>query len=450
MQIGFCFIAASCSRCLPKILLRFLTVVGLLMFGSPQVTYGQESVTGFKEGDILGFDRVDLLKPYLPQEFWAHRHFFFFEGMELEIGPGFRDYSNPPEWKSVTERFKGQARIGPGGSLENYTAGEPFPMAEIDCFGDPLAGYKVIWNFDLQWSGDGARSNFLYTYFDRGEQLTLYYQGQAKVIQMTGRIEPYYLGKNGGDIFKDDPKKTVMGIEVKEPFAARGLSALSYRYKASQNPPEQIRYDDTWIYQPDARRVRRFSTKERADAISGTDFSFDDLRSFAGIVPHYTWSCLGEVVLIAPMNTQKRAYPYSKDVDFGPFGLSYANDRWELRHAILVSSVPNDPEHPYSRKDIYIDKQTLTPLYSFAYDRKGELWKIIWHNHRWSEDDSEWYKSWPGIDRPRDMRIVSDTIANAQTGTGNRIEFWDSHGTPFDNKAKVRRYIDIGRLSQGR
>ena len=63
MQIGFCFIAASCSRCLPKILLRFLTVVGLLMLGSPQVTYGQESVTGFKEWYIIGFDRVDLLKP---------------------------------------------------------------------------------------------------------------------------------------------------------------------------------------------------------------------------------------------------------------------------------------------------------------------------------------------------------------------------------------------------
>jgi hypothetical protein len=431
---------------------RLLRAVGACLASALALSFpaaAQSDEVQFKEGDIITFDKVELLKPYLPQEFWAHREVFFWEGMQLEIGAPFRDYGPPPEFEAVTERFKGQARIGPSSSLENYTAGEPFPMEEIDCLGDPQAGAKIIWNFDRQWSGGGAENNFLYTYFDRGEQLSLYYQGEAKVVEMMGRIEPEYLDKNGGDIFKKDKRKTVLGIEVDEPFESRGLAALTYRYKGSQEPPPG-KYDDTWIYQPDARRVRRFATKERTDAISGTDFSFDDLRSFAGIVPHYDWTCLGEMVLIAPMNTQMRAYPYSKDADFGPRGLSFANDRWELRHAIAVRSVPVNPDHPYSRKDIYIDKQSLTPLYSFAYDRKESLWKIIWHNHRWSEDDPDWYKGWAGVKRPRDMRIVSDIIANAQTGTGNRIEFWDSHGTPFKSKAKVRRYIDISRLTQGR
>jgi hypothetical protein len=27
--------------------------------------------------------------------------------------------------------------------------------------------------------------------------------------------------------------------------------------------------------------------------------------------------------------------------------------------------------------------------------------------------------------------VVSDTIVNVQTGTGNRIEFWNNHGTPL-------------------
>ena len=52
--------------------------------------------------------------------------------------------------------------------------------------------------------------------------------------------------------------------------------------------------------------------------------------------------------------------------------------------------------------------------------------------------------------QPRDVRVVSDMIVNVQTGTGNRIEFWDTHGTPLDSKGKVRRYIDIGRLTKGR
>ena len=170
-------------------------------------------------------------------------------------------------------------------------------------------------------------------------------------------------------------------------------------------------------------------------------FTFDDLRSFAGIVPQYSWQCLGEMDILAPMNSKVAAYPYAKDHNFGPYGLSYADDRWELRHAVKIRMKPKNADHPYHHKDIYIDKQTYNALYSFAYDQKEELWKIIWHNHRWSEDktikkanEEDWYPGWEGIPKPMDLRVVSDTIVNVQTGTGNRIEFWDNHGTPFTNK----------------
>ena len=51
---------------------------------------------------------------------------------------------------------------------------------------------------------------------------------------------------------------------------------------------------------------------------------------------------------------------------------------------------------------------------------------------------------------PRDLQVVSDVILNVQTGTGNRIEFWNDNGTPFESKGKIRRYIDIGRLNEVR
>jgi hypothetical protein len=49
-----------------------------------------------------------------------------------------------------------------------------------------------------------------------------------------------------------------------------------------------------------------------------------------------------------------------------------------------------------------------------------------------------------------DLRYVSDIIINVQTGTGNRIEFWDAEGSPMQSKGKIRRYIDVGRLTKGR
>ncbi len=404
----------------------------------------------FTEGDVVSFDKIESLKPYLPPKFWENRDFFFYEGMRMEIGPFYRDYSPPPEYKAATERFKGQPRIGPGNSLENYTAGQPFPMDEIDCLGDPQAGVKVAWNFDYQWSGSGGASDYYYSYWDRGEQLPLFYEGTSRGVILSRRVEKELLEKRNGDLFKAEKRKTAFGIEVNQPFDARGINLMTYRYKSADEPMEVAKNDDTWVYLPTLRRVRRISTAQRTDAISGTDFTFDDLRSFSGIVPQYEWECLGEMDLIAPMNTKVRAYPYEKDHNFGPYGLSYADDNWEVRKAIKIRFKAKNPSHPYDHKDIYLDKETLTAMYSFAYDQKNELWKIIYHNHRFSEDDPDWYVGWPGVPVPRDLRVISDTIVNVQTGTGNRIDFWDAHGTPLKSKGRIRRYIDIGRLSKGR
>ncbi len=411
----------------------------------------------FKEGDVLSFDDIDKLKNYLPPEFWENREYFFYEGMEIKVGPAFRDYGYADAFNAATQKYKGQSKIGRDGALMNYVAGQPFPNEDIDCKGDPQAGVKIIWNFMKAWNGDGSHTEWSYTYWDRGEQLPLYYEGAAKTVFLTHRVEPQY---PDGDIFKNEKRQNAFGVEVMAPFDARGIILLQYRYKASDAPLDEARNDDTWVYVPDLRRTRRISTAQRTDSVQGTDFTFDDLRSFSGIPPQYGWECLGETQIMAPMNTQTLAYPYTQDeYNFGPYGFSFANDLWEVRDAWIVRFDPKNDDHPYHHKDIYIDKESFEPLYSFAYDRKKELWKIIWHNHRYSEDwngnDPEakegiWYKGWEGVERPKDVRIVADIIVNVQTGTGNRIEFWDSNGTPFSSKGKIRRYIDIGRLNKGR
>jgi hypothetical protein len=407
----------------------------------------------FKEGDIITMDQIEKIRPYLPEKFWDNRDMFFYEGMKIAIGPTNADYTPADVYTAATERFKGQARIGPDNSLENYTAGQPFPIDEIDCLGDPQAGVKIMWDFDYQWNGAGGNANFFYSYWDRGEQLPLYYQGTGRTVELSHRPEPEYLDENNGDIFRGEKRKNAFGVQVDAPFDARGIMLLSYRYKSTDKPRSEAKNDDTWVYVPTLRRVRRISAAQRTDAVAGTDFTFDDLFSFAGIVPQYEWECLGEKQILAPMNSQVKAYPYDKEHNFGPYGLSYADDRWELRDSFVVRMTPKNADHPYHHKDLYLDKQTLVAHYSFAYDQKEELWKILWHNKRWSEDTSlvgPWYEGWDGVDKPKDLIVVSDTIVNVQTGTGNRIEFWDRNGVPLKNKGKIRRFIDVGRLTKGR
>ena len=328
-------------------------------------------------------------------------------------------------------------------------------MDQIDCKGDPQAGAKIIWNFDYQWQGDGTKSRIWYSYWDRGEELPLYYEGTTKIALLSRRVEPQYLEKQGGDLFRGEKRKSAFGAEVAAPFDARGIMVMTYRYKASDNPKALTKNDDTWVYIPSLRRVRRISSAQRTDAVSGTDFTFDDVYGFAGIIPQYQWECLGEMDVIAPMNTKVAGYPYEKDHNFGPYGLSFADDRWELRHAVKIRMTPQNADHPYEYKDLYLDKQTLVNLYAFAYDRKGEMWKILWGNHRWSEenlpaDEKPFYPGWEGVEKPRDLRPVCDIVVNVQTGTGNRIEYWEANGTPLPTLGQTRMYIDVGRLTRGR
>jgi hypothetical protein len=443
------------------------TFVLSLLLAVPAPALAQEAAEDvipgvpFKEGDVLSYEQLDKLKDYLPPEFWENREYFFYEGMQIEVGPFQRPYPVSAEYQAQTERFRGQASIGKDGALTNYTAGQPF--AEIDCKGDPHAGTKVMWNFIKRWEGDGSQSEWSYTYWDRGEQLPLYYEGDAKYIFMTHRVEPQYAA-NDHSIFKNDKRREIQGIEVNAPFDARGILIMHYRYRSADGSLDQAKNDDTWVYLPDLRRVRRISTAQRTDSVQGTDFTQDDLRSFDGVVPQYSWHCLGEQTVLAPFNSKALAYPYTRDYNFGPFGFSFASDRWELRDAWIIRFKPKNDDHPYSQKDLWIDKATFEPLYSFAYDRKQELWKIIWHSHRYSEDwhgetpettdprgeQGVWYPGWEGVEKPNDIRVVADIIVNVQTGTGNRIEFWDNHGVPLGSKGKLRRYIDIGRLNKGR
>lgn len=403
----------------------------------------------FREGEILSYEQVDRLRPYLPPELWAHRDFIFYEGMRLEVGPAFADYSPPPVYQDATQQQLGKPKIGPEGSIENQQAGQPFPIDQIDCAGDPDAGRKLAWDFDFRWQGSGPYSIGRYTYWDRGEQLPLYYEGWARMVQLSHRPEPQYADKEG-DLFRGEQRKAAFVIGVDAPFDAKGIGVISYRYKSADGPPGDAKNDDTWVYVPTLRRVRRISTAQRTDAVSGTDFTLDDLNGFSGIPPQYEWKCLGEQDVIATVNSQVKAYPFTRDHNFGPYGLSFADDRWQLRHAFKFQFEPKNADHPYSRKVIYLDKNTAEILYSFAYDQKGELWKIIYHNKIWSEDQKQLYGGWENVPEPRDNVNVADIVINVQTGTGNRIEGWASNGTPVGNNGQVRRLIDVGRLTKGR
>jgi hypothetical protein len=391
----------------------------------------------FKEGDALGFQDLDKIRGYIPEPFWENRDYFFFEGMTLRIGPFHADFSPSAARMAVNARYGGQASVGAGGALENYTLGRPFPEIDPE---DPQAGIKHAWNMDYKHDAMEGKATWYFTYWDRGEKLPLWYKGTGWGMRLSRRTDQE---ERGGDIFRGEKRKGAGGITITAPFDARGLIGMGYRYLAADHAPEKARRDDVWVYIPWLRRVRRLSSSERTDAIAGTDATADDAGGFSGITPQFEWRYLGEAEVLAPIDSRLVGYPYTENANFGPTGFSLANDVWHVRKAIVLEQTPRQERHPYRKKLVWVDAQTYVVHYAAAWDRRGELWKLIQTAHRWSESDMQEAR----VDGLRAIFRVCDVLVNVFTGTGVRIEFFDVQPTQL-RRGQIRRQIDLGRLSR--
>ena len=50
----------------------------------------------------------------------------------------------------------------------------------------------------------------------------------------------------------------------------------------------------------------------------------------------YDYRVVGAQDVLTPINASRPSYPEVKDRDFGPWGLSFATDRWDLRRAVVI------------------------------------------------------------------------------------------------------------------
>ena len=174
----------------------------------------------FKAGQVISYETIDLIKNYIPEPFWEHRDFFFFEGMNLEIGPLHVDYGPSEARKVLTAKYAGQARIGRDDSLENYLLGRPFPHIDPD---DPQAGIKHAWNMDYKHDALEGKASFYYSYWDNGEALPLYYKGTGWLMRLSRRTDQ---AERKGDIFRDETRKGAGGSKSRL-RSMRGGSRLS-------------------------------------------------------------------------------------------------------------------------------------------------------------------------------------------------------------------------------
>jgi hypothetical protein len=411
-------------------------------------------------GDVITAANKEKLRGLVPDEFYQYAIDSFPE-LEMHIVES-ADYPVHPKYVEATVRFACQARVDAKGRLVNYTAGQPFPYSEwakqatehrCDLSpDDPQFAQKLAWNVNQRWQGGSGfniphwgfanmRNNGRETWrISQGEYRRTYFSGRADLLPETTELDP---GTN---------VEWAEYFDVKSPFDLRGTMFLLYRYRDGKE-------DDTWAYIPALRRVRRIAATQKSDSLLGTEFTLEDFYLFSGYVWDHQWEFHGESVLLGVSDSRRQCFPRAtgamsptrmvrlgsdeewRACRFDPYGaMPMVGEAWQKRVSFRLDDVPRQEGHPYSRKKIWYDKETMSPGLAVAYDRAGAPFKLIGGIGRWSEST--------GLPENQGRYVLLGNavmIVNVQNGNSNLGQFDGMNAMEFD-VTESRRYYDTTKL----
>jgi Protein of unknown function (DUF1329) len=286
----------------------------------------------------------------------------------------------PKAYKEATEKYAPQVKLSADGlTVSNYVAGQPFPNLDPK---DPQFPLKIMWNYEYGFV-NGLDDTDLRNFdadtgtIPPGGSMTVerhFLLDHLRRLFWTGRLyvdpKPEKPNPNG--------YRVQQGLyPILEPFDLKGVGALGNRYIDS------AKQDDSWLYLPSLRRVRRLSTAQRSDALFGQDTDVDSYYGYAGQVSWMDWKYLGEKEVLGPVHAEHFPVKWAPKADWA------FDDVWEKRKVYVIEGTSKLPQYAYSKRVLFIDKEYWGIPFSDIYDRSGELWKI-WIN------DLSFRKSVPG------------------------------------------------------
>jgi hypothetical protein len=308
---------------------------------------GTPKVAGITPGMTIDKSNAQVAKDVLPPELLDRvaAGDFSFTVQDTTDTPLRADYV------SATINNVGQTTLGDT-ALQNYVGGLPFPLLDVQ---DPHAGRKAAWNYRYRDRGDSVQ--YWPTNQHRTGSGSLERSEAFYIVMMFRPHQPDAQGRRAAWDRTGTYSKRYMRMVA--PADAEGRQVVSITHE------DDTRVDDQWVYDPRTRRIRKVVYNPYEAPGSGQLLS-EDTSGFNGYLHVYDWKYLGEKVVLAP-SPIKRTAP-----TLGGRGGWYPVDAWELRKAIVLEA-KSPSSHPlYSRRLLYLDTQTYTNLYTFAYDHDGK------------------------------------------------------------------------------
>ncbi len=346
--------------------LGFVLVFGI---GSENAASAAQQVV--PAGTVVDDLNVDKYEQYLsPAMVWIVKR-----GVKLPVTE-YRHVEFPPPFREATERYSAQVELAPDGTHKlNHVAGLPFPKIDPN---DKWAATKHMFNFDASIAVDDLDlRNFdcdTGTIGKDEEPLRVERHFLIDHIRRLYWVERLQVDPKPANPDNPDLVRYKEALyPIREPFDLKGTGFTFNRYQ------DHTRQDDSWLYLPQLRRVRRLSSAQRSDALFGQDTDQDSYAGYAGNVAWMEWKFLGEKTLLASFHSEHLPVKWGEgSADF------IHNDGWEPRDVYIVEGVSRLPQYAYGKRVIFLDKESYRIPYTDIYDQGGELWKIWVNNFKYA------------------------------------------------------------------
>ncbi len=362
------------------------TACAVMVTGAVSFTVAGWATADVQPGDTITKENMDKAADLLtPAMKW-----YVENGMPMKIAP-YKKIQWPRLYREATEKYSGQVKISPDGrEIFNYVAGAPFPNIDPN---DPLVGFKIMWNQEQKpaYTDNVGTEWIMRLVNSKGEMERQYGSSFWRRMMWTGRLyaDPKPVVPHNPAI-----RYTEQFGPLFEPNDLKGAGVLVNRYMAIESP------DDSYMYLPELRRVRRISVANRSDAFWGSDYDLDSLWGFNSKVSYWTFRLLGEKEVLAPMHSGKYGdhsiWCAPADGKSGVRAFMPCGIPWEKRPVWVVEGLPTAySQYAFSKRIMYIDKDTLAPATMEAYDQGGELWKLFFNLFDFTKKPYDGYPAKP-------------------------------------------------------
>ena len=393
------------------------TACALMAAGAVSLSVAGRATADVQPGDTVTKENMDKAADLLtPAMKWYVEH-----GMPMKVIP-YKKIEWPRLFKEATEKYSSQVKISPDGrDIFNYVAGAPFPKIDPN---DPLVGAKIMWNQEQKPAYvDNVGTEWIVELINsRGELERTYGSQFWRRMMWTGRL---YTDPKPVVPHNPAMRYTEQFGPLFQPNDLKGAGTLSNRYLASDMP------DDSYMYLPELRRVRRISVSNRSDAFWGTDYDLDALWGFNSKVSFWTFRLLAEKEILAPMHAGgygERIWCAPSDGTHGVLAFPPCKINWEKRPVWVVEGLPTAySQYAFSKRIMYIDKDTLGVVFMEAYDQGGELWRVFFNMFSFSKKPYEGYPA-----RPLEGGQYNYEDEWAFDPHGMTADLQTAHGSPWD------------------